>query len=128
MRGRCPSVHEHHASGPRDDPHELERRGHELVAQGHTLLAKAAKLRARAASDEWLPVASSPMGRRRTLDLARRGTIESAKVGRKVMVRAESLRAYIEEHRRVLDDPEDENLFGAETPVPVLRYRLASRR
>lgn len=115
-------------SGPREDARELERRGHELVAQGHALLAKAAQLRQEAPSDEWLPVSRSPIGTRRTLDLARRGVIESAKIGRKVVVRAESLNAFIETHRRVRVDPEEENLFGVDTPVPDLPRRSRARR
>jgi hypothetical protein len=96
-----------------DDPNELERRGHELVARGHELLAQAAALRARTATgpNEWVSVAASPIGRRRTLDLARRGIIESAKLGRLVVVRASSLQAFIERQRR--HHPDDEDLFDA---------------
>lgn len=101
-------------SAPLDDPNELERRGHALVAEGHALLARAAELRARSIADEWMPVARSPLGKRRTLDLARRGLIENAKVGRKILVRASSLRAFIEEHERHVRD--DEDLFGADAP------------
>jgi hypothetical protein len=99
-------------SGPRDDANELERRGHELVARGHELLAQAAELRARTAPDEWVPVSASPLGRRQTLHLARRGVVESAKVGRTVVVRASSLNAFIERQRRHHDD-EEEDLFDA---------------
>lgn len=106
-------------SGTRDDASELERRGHALVAEGHQLLARAAELRARAPSEEWVPVASSPIGKRRTLDLAREGTIESAKVGRLVVIRASSLNAYIDQHRRRFEDEED--LFGVGALVPQLR-------
>lgn len=115
-------------SGPPDDWKELERRGHELVAEGHALLAKAAQLRKEAESNEWVPVSRSPIGTRRTLDLARRGVIESAKIGRKVVVRAESLNAFIERHRRIRVDHEEENLFGADTPVPDLPRRSRARR
>lgn len=107
-----------------DDPIELEQRGHLLVAQGHRMLARAAELRAREASDEWVAASSSPLGRRKTLALARAGVIASAKVGRKVLIRASSLREYVEQHCRTVA-PTDEELFGI-TPrheAPAARGR-----
>jgi excisionase family DNA binding protein len=96
-----------------DDPNELERRGHEAIAQGHALLARAAQLRARNnGSSEWIAVDASPLGRRRTLLLARQGRLEAAKVGRQVLIRASSLAAFIEANRRAPPE-EDEDLFGA---------------
>jgi hypothetical protein len=83
-----------HARGvaiPGEDPSDLERRGHARIAEGHAMLARAAELRAREAGEAWVPAAASPLGKRRTLALARRGLIESSKIGRKVMVRASSL-------------------------------------
>lgn len=116
---------------PAWDARELERLGHVRIAEGHAMLAKAAALRADESSggDEWLPVAASPLGKRRTLALAREGAIESAKVGRKVVIRASSLRAFLERHGRerpANDDEED--LFGAATrPARALGRRRGSR-
>lgn len=95
---------------PAQEPLDVERRGHARIAEGHAMLAKAAELRARELDDQWVPAASSPLGERRTLTLARERAIESAKVGRKVVVRARSLEAFIEKHRRL--GPGDEDLFG----------------
>lgn len=109
-----------------DDPIELERLGHARIAEGHAMLARAAELRSRKAEAEWLPVAESPLGRRPTLRLARKGLIASAKIGRRVFVEARSLRAFIEGHRRVA--VEDEDLFGPTSPPrPARRSRRRER-
>ena len=97
---------------------DLERRGHARIAEGHAMLAKAAELRASESRDTWIPVVASPLGKRRTLALARQGLIESAKVGRKVVVRASSLDAFIEARRRAEPANGDEDLFGPATREP----------
>lgn len=104
---------------------DLERRGHARIAEGHAMLAKAAELRAGESRDRWIPVAMSPLGKRRTLALARQGLIESAKIGRKVVVRASSLDAFIEARRRTAAADGDEDLFGAS--VPPARPTRATR-
>lgn len=106
---------------------DLERRGHARIAEGHAMLAKAAELRAGESRDTWIPVAVSPLGKRRTLALARQGLIESAKVGRKVVVRASSLDAFIEARRRAEPANDDEDLFGAATR-PARTTRAARAR
>jgi hypothetical protein len=104
-------------------PHELDAEAYELDARAAKLRAEAARLRASsepandATPTTWMPVAESPLGKRKTLALARAGVIESSKVGRAVLVRRLSLMAYLEEHQRgaddVEDEDEDEDLFGA---------------
>ena len=68
---------------------------------------------AAARSAEWLAPELSPLGKRQTLALARSGALESAKVGRKVLVRKTSLDAYLREHERGIEASQDEDLFGA---------------
>jgi hypothetical protein len=98
---------------------ELEAEGHELIARGHACFAQVARLRtsegpAKTERPSWIPVAESPLGKRRTLALARCGAIESSKVGRKVLVRSASLAGYLDEHRRgSVEGADDENLFGS---------------
>ena len=46
----------------------------------------------------WIPAAASPLGKRKTLALARAGTIESSKVGRRVLVKRDALDRYIADH------------------------------
>jgi hypothetical protein len=112
-------------------PAELERLGHVRIAEGHAMLAQAAALRvgADSAGGDWIPVTTSPLGKRRTLELARAGAIESAKIGRKIVVRASSLLAFIETHARGLAvandhaDDDEEDLLGGPTPRPCARRR-----
>ena len=103
---------------------ELTAEAHALLAKGHALLAEAARLdsQAPAANDNtkpsWIPSAQCPTGNRDGLRLARTGAVESAKVGRKVLLRRASLAAYLQRHRRDADAPPpvgDEDLFGAVT-------------
>lgn len=90
------------------------------------MLAKAAEMRARETSDDdWIPVAKSPLGKRRTLALAREGRLESSKVGRKVLIRASSLRDFIEKHERAEPAADEEDLFGP--TKKTFRSRSAKR-
>lgn len=100
-------------------PTLIEAEGHALIARGHAKLAEAARLRAATPQAEgerasWIPVAESPLGKRRTLALARSGAVESSKVGRKVLVRRASLAGFLNEHRRTPIEDEEEDLFGAD--------------
>lgn len=99
----------------------LDAEGFELIARGFALLAQAARERASSqviaagAAPDWIPAARSPLGRRRTLQLARSGALESAKVGRAVLVHRASLARFLDEHRRATDvaRADGEDLFGA---------------
>jgi excisionase family DNA binding protein len=66
-------------------------------------------------SESWIPATASPLGRRKTLALARCGAVESCKVGRRVLIRRASLDAFLERARRgeQSDTVDDEDLFGA---------------
>ncbi len=116
---------------PRAD--DVEREGHELIARGHTKLAEAARLRASepanaTARPSWIPASDSPLGRRRTLALARAGQIESSKIGRAVFVRTASLAGFLDEHRRASPDTTlegDDDLFGEHGARPVRRRSAA---
>jgi hypothetical protein len=100
---------------------ELEGRAYDLMSKAYKLLAEAARVRAEASPEtstpaaEWIGPEASPLGRRPTLALCRSGALESAKIGRRVLVRRASLEAYVERHRRgdVPAYTEDEDLFGA---------------
>lgn len=99
---------------------DLKAEAHDLIAKGHAKLAEATRLDSQAPANDntkpsWIPAAASPLGNRQTLALARAGALESAKVGRKVLVKRASLAAYLERHERGVDPaPEpDEDLFGA---------------
>lgn len=92
---------------------ELEAEGHEKIAEGHALLARARRERAPAVApaEEWVAPDASPLGKRRTLALARSGALESSKVGRRVLIRRTSLDAYLRRHERGVEERE-EDLFG----------------
>jgi excisionase family DNA binding protein len=65
--------------------------------------------------------ANSPLGRRRHLELARRGTLQARKVGRLVLVPREDVHAFIERHParpRASESAED----------PLTDWGLVSRR
>lgn len=73
-------------------------------------------MRARTAvvTEEWIPAKDSPLGKRRTLALARAGVLESSRPGKCVLIRRASLERYLAEHTRVVPATvEDEDLFGA---------------
>lgn len=97
----------------------LEAAGTDLIKRGAELLEAARRMRSTAppANDnatEWLPVAASPLGKRKTLALARSGALESTKVGRKILVRRSSLETFLAAHRRNADVADDgEDLFAA---------------
>ncbi len=97
---------------------ELEAEAHEHIAKGHALLAEARRARptpsTSTVSDDWVDPAASPLGKRRTLALARAGALESSKVGRKVLVGRASLDAFLRRHRRGVEavGDEGEDLFG----------------
>jgi hypothetical protein len=85
----------------------------EAIADGFARLAKATRVadeRGERPGDEWIHVAESPLGRRKTLALARAGALESTKIGKRVLVRRASLEALLERGRRGGDEGED--LFG----------------
>lgn len=86
----------------------------ERIADGFVRLAKATRSAdARAVerpAEGWVPVSESPLGRRKTLQLARAGALESTKIGKKVFVRRESLEKLLEDGRRQVNEGED--LFG----------------
>lgn len=93
----------------------LESEGHTLIARGHEKLAEAARLRTETgavARPSWIPAAESPLGKRKTLALARAGALASSKIGRQVLVRRASLDALIEGGRRGDVADEEEDLFG----------------
>lgn len=98
---------------------ELEVRADEHMARGYALRAEAGRLRASAPataadSSEWICAETSPLGKRRTLALCRAGTLESSKVGRKVLVKRASLDAFLRRHERGVEtETEGEDLFGA---------------
>ncbi len=101
------------------NPDVVEAEGHEHLARGHELIAKARRLRATPAAStpalEWVSPDASPLGKRRTLALARAGALESTKIGRKVLVRKTSLDAFLARHERGAVAPEqNEDLFGQE--------------
>jgi hypothetical protein len=85
-----------------------------LIASGFALLARAEGSAPGPANDagEWLDPAVSPLGKRRTLELWRAGTLDGAKIGKKVLIKRASLDAFIERHRRTSEDAEDDDLFG----------------
>lgn len=92
---------------------DIEAEGLEAIAQGLLKLARAR--RSQPAADDkatWIDPAKSPLGKRRTLALARTGDIESTKVGKRVLVSRASLEAFLAQHKRGLET-EGENLFGA---------------
>ena len=98
---------------------DLEAEGLALLAEGFARLAKAARARTSKADGpsavDWIPAAASPLGRKRTLALARSGELESSKVGRKVLISRASLEALLEAGRRgepVANANDDEDLFG----------------
>jgi hypothetical protein len=94
----------------------LEAEGLDHIAKGFTLLATAARQRAErpvnVVGPEWIDPKASPLGKRRTLALARAGVVESTKIGRKVLVGRASLDRYLDEHRRGVPAA-SEDLFGA---------------
>lgn len=106
----------------RDTPDALDAEGHALVAKGHAVIAEAARLRALAGSSgpsatpgDWIPAAASPLGKRRTLALARAGALESTKIGRAILIGRASLARYLDAHRRgqvAGASDEGEDLFG----------------
>ena len=65
-------------------------------------------------ASDWLAPEASPLGKRTTLALARSGALESAKIGRKVLIQRSSLESYVARHRRGIEaEDADEDLFGA---------------
>ena len=94
----------------------LEAEAHELIARGHAKLAAARRAATAETpandSAEWIPAAASPLGKRKTLALARAGAVESSKVGRTVLIRRASLDAFLTSQRRDAAN-DDEDLFGA---------------
>lgn len=65
--------------------------------------------------------ANSPLGRRRHLELARRGTLQARKVGRLVLIPREVVHAFIEQHparARANESPDN----------PLADWGLVSRR
>lgn len=55
-----------------------------------------ATIRQGLAESEWVDQESSPLGRRRHLELARRKVLRSTKEGRRVLIRRDDLNAYLE--------------------------------
>lgn len=95
-----------------------EARAHEIIAEGHRKLAEALRSggdeRARvehATASDWVDPKDSPLGKRRTMALARAGQIDSCKIGRRVLICRLSLEALLERGRRG-EASHDEDLFG----------------
>lgn len=80
-------------------------------------------------SDEWIPHNRSPLGARRTRELARRGAFPGArKVGRKVLIPRAELNAYIEREGRapLANDNGDEGASDAVSDLAAeLGYTLS---
>lgn len=76
-------------------PAAMRERALRMIAEGHALLTEAA-LAERGAANDWVDQRSSPLGRRRHLELARSGVLPSRKHGSKVLVRRDDLNDYIE--------------------------------
>lgn len=66
-----------------------------------------ARLAKGAASSEWVDQTASPLGRRRHLDLVRRGVLRGVREGRRVLVRRADLEAYLTD-RAPLQHAEDD--------------------
>ncbi|MBX3205150.1 MAG: hypothetical protein KF764_08770 [Labilithrix sp.] len=76
-------------------PQAKKERGMALVAEGNRLIIEAT-LEERVSPDDWYTQHSSPLKKRRYLELARTGKIPSRKDGTSVLVRRADLDAYIE--------------------------------
>lgn len=70
-----------------------------------------ARLARGVASVEWLDQNASPLGRRRHLELVRRGILRGVRQGKRVLVRRADVEAYLAEHevapRPMTDDDVD---------------------
>lgn len=91
-------------------PAAMRERGLRMIAEGHALLTEAS-LAERGAANDWIDQRTSPLGRRRHLELARSGVLPSRKHGSKVLVRRDDLNAYIEREgirRGVHEDDDDD--------------------
>lgn len=93
-------------------PEELEERGQRLEREGRRLLIRAEVLRVLGPKD-YYDQHTSPLGKRKHLELARSGKVASRKVRRSVLIRRDDLNAYIEKHglargRREQDEDVDD--------------------
>lgn len=78
-------------------PQARLERAKKTIAAGVDELVEA-RLELASAKEEWVDQNHSPLGHRRHLELARKGTLPSKKHGRRVLVRRDDLNAYLEKH------------------------------
>lgn len=92
-------------------PQAKRERGIRLVGEGQRLIIEAT-LEERVAPDDWYTQHTSPLKKRRFLDLTRSGKIPSRKDGTSVLVRRADLDAYIEQNglARGGKTPDDEDV------------------
>src|SRR5262249_49928192 len=95
----------------------MHSHGYDLLAQGFAVLAAAARQKEGQGATpnegpDWIDPKASPLGKRRTLALARSGEVESTKMGRRVLIRRRPLEEYLDAHRRERAN-DGEDLFAA---------------
>lgn len=92
-------------------PQALRERAKRMIGAAVQDLVTAA-LEEGLSESEWVDQRSSPIGKRKHLELVREGKLVARKIGTRVLVRRDDLNRYIEEHgaRRIDRAPEEEDV------------------
>jgi hypothetical protein len=91
------------------------------IAEGLRLLADA--IEAQPSTPKYYDQATSPLGRRRHLELARHGAFPHVKDGRRVLVRVEDVQAFLDAKRVVRVTSRDDDDTEAERLVERMKRR-----
>lgn len=117
------------AVAPKLSPQAKIDRGQRLQAEGRRLEIEGV-LEMHHAANDWVDQASSPLGRKKHLRLARLGVIPSRKDGRQVLVKRDDLNAYLEKNglARGGKSEQDEDLDDLIERVNATEDRGGKRR